>query len=103
MKIVSTSYINTASFSDPGQWLERIDFYTGILEELAKQNEVDSIEQINYNGELDRKGVKYHFLDFKKPRLYFPRRLHGFIKKLKPDVVLVNGFIFPLQIMQLRW
>lgn len=102
MKIVSTSYINTSSFSDPEQWLRRISFHTGILEELAKKQSVESIEQISYSGELERNGVHYHFLDFKKPKLYFPVSLHRYIKKLKPDLVLVNGFIFPLQIIQLR-
>ncbi len=102
MKIVSTSYTNTPEFNDPEQWLERISFYTGILDELAKKYEVESIEQINYSGSLERKGVKYHFLNFKKPKLYFPRKLHSYIKKIRPDVVLVNGFIFPLQIIQLR-
>ncbi len=102
MKIVSTSYTYTAEFSDPGQWLERINFYTGVLEELAKQHEVESIEQINYTGELKRNGVLYHFLDHKKRKLYFPRDLHRHIKKIKPDIVFVNGLIFPLQIIQLR-
>jgi len=102
MKIVSTSYVNTTAFNDPGLWLERINFYTGILEKLATHHEVESIEQINYSGVLKHKGVNYRFLNFKRPRLYFPRHLHIFIKELKPDVVFVNGLIFPLQIIQLR-
>lgn len=102
MKIVSTSYINTAGFNDPEKWLGRISFYTGILEELAKNHQVESIEQISYNGKMERKGVQYHFLNFDKRCVYFPFRLHRFIKKLSPDVVFVNGFIFPLQIIQLR-
>ena len=102
MKIVSTSYINTAAFNDPDAWLQRINFFTGILEKLAKKYQVESIEQINYGGLLERKGVKYHFLNFKKPKLYFPWQLHEYIKKLQPDIVFVNGFIFPLQIIQLR-
>ena len=102
MKIVSTSYINTSTFNDPEQWLERINFFTGILESLALQHQVESIEQINYSGVLERKGVKYHFLNFKRPTLYFPWQLHAYIKKLGPDIVFVNGFIFPLQIIQLR-
>jgi glycosyltransferase involved in cell wall biosynthesis len=102
MKIVSTSYTNTNEYTDPEAWLQRISFYTGILEELAKQHEVESIEQINYSAVLERKGVKYHFLNFKKPTLYFPWRVHNYIKKLKPDVVFVNGLIFPLQVIQLR-
>ena len=102
MKIVSTSYINTAQFTDPVAWLQRINFFTGILEALSKKYEVESIEQINYSGALERKGVKYHFLNYKKTKLYFPWQLHTYIKKLKPDIVFVNGFIFPLQIIQLR-
>ena len=72
------------------------------MEELAKQFEVESIEQINYNGRLIQHGVTYHFLNFKKKKLWFPLRLHRYIKNLNPDAVFVNGFIFPIQIMQLR-
>ena len=102
MRIVSTSYVNTKSYDDPNKWLGRISFYTGLLEELGKQHHIDSIEQINYSGKLIRNRVTYHFLDFKKQKLYFPNRLHRYIKNLNPDVVLVNGFVFPLQIIQLR-
>jgi glycosyltransferase involved in cell wall biosynthesis len=102
MKIVSTSYVNTKEYNDPGKWLDRIRFYTGLLEELASLYDVESIEQINYSGELIRNGVTYHFLNFKKKKLWFPFSLHRYIKKLKPNIVFVNGFIFPLQIIQLR-
>ncbi len=102
MKIVSTSYVNTKEFKDPEKWLGRISFYTGLLEELAKEYEVESIEQINYNGILNRNNVTYHFLNFKKRKLWFPFTLHRYIKKLSPDIVFVNGFIFPLQIIQLK-
>lgn len=103
MKIVSTSYIKTREFSDPEKWLERIDFYTGILEALAKEHEVVSFERINYKGEYIQRGVHYHFVRLSRRVIYFPWRMHRIIKKLRPEVVLINGFIFPLQIIQLRW
>jgi glycosyltransferase involved in cell wall biosynthesis len=102
MKIVFTSYINVASFNDPKQWLERIKGYVGILEALSKQHAVISIEQINYTGEFEQNGVKYYFLNFKKKKLLFPFSLHNFIKKLNPDIVLVHGMHFPLQVIQLK-
>jgi len=102
MKIVSTSYVNTNTFNNPEDWLERIRFYTDLLEELAKHYTVESIEQINYNGKLQKNETIYHFLNFKKKKLYFPFELHRYIKNLKPDIVFVNGFIFPFQIIQLR-
>lgn len=103
MKIVSTSYTNTVQFTDPVAWLQRINFYTGVLEELSKHCQVESIEQINYDGELEQNGVKYHFLNSRKQKLYFPLQLHAYVQKLRPDIVFINGLIFPLQIIQLRF
>ena len=102
MRIVTTSYINTAEFTEPLSWLDRINFHTGTLEHLARQHEVISIEQIHYNGELERNNVRYHFLNFQKPKLWFPLDLHRHITSLSPDVVWVHGLHFPLQVMQLR-
>jgi len=102
MRIVSTSYSKTPDYSDPVEWLQRILFYTGFLEELAKEHEVISIERINYEGRLTQNSVDYYFMNLSKKVVRFPLRMHRFIKEWKPDVVLVNGFIFPLQIIQLR-
>lgn len=102
MKIVSTSYVNTPSCNDPRSWLDRIGFHTGILEHLAKHHTVESIEQINYSGKLEHNGVMHHFLNYKEPISWFPRRLHRYIKNLKPDLVFIHGLIFPLQVIQLR-
>jgi glycosyltransferase involved in cell wall biosynthesis len=103
MKIVSIGYSKTEEFSDPVKWLERISFYTGLLEALAKQHHVTSIERINYEGQLKQNDVDYHFINLKSKVVRFPWRMHRLIKKMEPDVVFVNGFIFPLQIIQLRW
>ena len=103
MRIVSTSYIKSNDFTDPASWLERINFYTGILEALATRHVIFSIERINFEGRLSRAGVDYYFI--KQDHLVdrVPYRSHKLIKSLKPDLVLVNGFIFPLQVIQLRW
>ncbi len=103
MRIVSVGYSKTPEFSDPEKWLERISFYAQLLEELARQHEVSSIERINYEGEINQHEVNYHFIKLRRPIARFPFRIHRLIKKLRPDVVFVNGFIFPLQIIQLRW
>jgi len=102
MIIVSTSYSKSKEFSSPHEWLKRISFYTGILEELAKKNSVHSIERINYTGNLEQNRVHYHFIRLSKTVERFPVSIHRCIRPLKPDIVLVNGMIFPLQIMQLK-
>jgi glycosyltransferase involved in cell wall biosynthesis len=102
MRIVFTSYVSSPEFEEPLVWLNRINGYTGILEGLSKNHEVIGIEKINYKGDYFQDGVQYCFLKQRKKVLLFPFRLHQFIKKLQPDIVFINGFIFPLQIIQLR-
>jgi glycosyltransferase involved in cell wall biosynthesis len=103
MTIVSTSYVSTPEFTEPTAWLKRIAPYTGILETLAKENKVYGIERINYEGACSFQDVEYRFINLKKRKVLFPFRMHRLIKSLNPDVVLVNGLIFPLQVIQLRW
>lgn len=103
MKLVFTSYISTPEYDQPGTWLERIKAYTGILEGLSNSHTVIGIERINYKGEYEQNGVHYYFIQLKNKTVYFPWRLHRLVKKLRPDVVFINGFIFPLQVIQLRW
>jgi glycosyltransferase involved in cell wall biosynthesis len=102
MKFVFVSYVASMGFNDPQKWLHRIGFYTGILEELALYEEVISIEQIDHKGALYRNGVKYHFLKFSSLGRVLPFKLHRYIKSLTPDVVMVQGTHFPLQVILLR-
>jgi len=102
MRIVSTSYSKSPEFNRPQDWLKRISFYTGILEQLAIKNDVISIERIDYEGEYTENGVVYHFIRQEGKIAFWPFRTHRFIRKAKPDIIMINGFIFPLQIIQLR-
>jgi glycosyltransferase involved in cell wall biosynthesis len=102
MRLVFTSYSSVSEYDQPESWLTRINAYTGILEQLSKDHFVIGIERINYEGEFQQNGVQYYFLRQKKKVIRFPWRMHRLIKSLSPDIVFVNGFIFPLQIIQLR-
>jgi len=102
MKFVLASYVYTKEFNSPEAWIDRIKAYTGILEALAVNHEVVSIEQIDYEGEYVKDGVQYYFKRFAKPGSLFPRELHHFIKSQEPDVVVIQSLHFPLQVIQLR-
>jgi glycosyltransferase involved in cell wall biosynthesis len=102
MRLIFTSYISTPEFKDPIAWLRRIDGYTGILEALAREHEVISIERIDHEGNFEIKGVHYFFYRLKNGRTLFPIKMHRMIRRWSPDVIFVNGFVFPLQLIQLR-
>jgi glycosyltransferase involved in cell wall biosynthesis len=102
MRIVNLNYSVKLAYQSPQEWLGRIGFSAGILTALAKQHEVIGVEQIDYEGTYYDDNVRYEFV-----RLYYrtpllPLKLHRLVKKLRPDVVMVQGLIFPIQVMLLR-
>jgi glycosyltransferase involved in cell wall biosynthesis len=102
MHFLFTSYNSSPEFNCPRAWLARIAFYTGILENLGQTHKVTAIEHISYAGELRQNGVRYLFLPLKTKISRFPFRKHRLMKKLAPEVIFINGFIFPWQIILLR-
>ena len=102
MRLIFTSYVNSPEYDQPEEWLKRIEAYTGILQSLSYDHTVIGIERINYEGEYKQQGVHYFFIRLRRKIVRFPVRMHRLIKRLKPDVVFINGFIFPFQIIQLR-
>jgi glycosyltransferase involved in cell wall biosynthesis len=101
MKFVFASYVVTKEFDDPERWLKRIDLYAGIQGALSVGNEVISIEQINYEGRYVKDGVDYQFLKLSAFERLVPLKLHRYILSHKPDIVVIQGLHFPLQVIQL--
>ncbi|HEY4935185.1 MAG TPA: glycosyltransferase family 4 protein [Puia sp.] len=102
MRIIFLSYNYSPVIRSPEEWLDRIKFYIGWNECLAKIHTVIRVDQINYEGNFTHNGIQYYCVDDGKKKNYFPRKLNRFVKELKPDIVLVSSFLFPLQVIQLR-
>jgi glycosyltransferase involved in cell wall biosynthesis len=102
MRFVFVSYNYSPDIHSPLEWLSRVKIYVGSLECLSKKHTVMRVEQISYTGNFSHNGVQYYCVDDGKNKNYFPRKLNGFVKSLRPDVVIVSGLHFPLQVMQLR-
>ncbi len=102
MRIVSVNYSVNRAYREPQQWLSRIDFSVGVLSALAKLHEVIAIEQIACTASYQSTGVQFEFVEFYRDTPLFPVRLHRMVKQLQPDVVMVHGLIYPLQVLQLR-
>ncbi|NJM24413.1 MAG: glycosyltransferase family 4 protein [Bacteroidia bacterium] len=102
VRIVNLSYSYVRDFKDPLAWLSRIAFFTVIIKALSKHAEVHAIYHINYRGALTRDGVHYHFQPLGFWSKWMPWRFHNFVRQLRPDAVMVHGFIFPWQVWWLR-
>lgn len=101
MKFVFASYVFTNEFNNPERWLKRINLYTGIQNSLSAGNEVISIEQIDYEGNCVKNGVHHQFIRLSTFERLVPLKLHRYILSQKPDVIVIQGLHFPLQVIQL--
>lgn len=102
MTIIHLSYVRVKS-SEPNKWLDEIDFFTGILNELSKDNIVKSIHCLHYTGVVKQRGVEYHFLKRNFFQLIFPWSLHVYAKNLKPEIIVVHGLHWGWQILWLKF
>lgn len=103
MKFIFLNYHFSPDIKSPQEWTNRIHFYVGSLECLSKVHTVIRVDQINYEGNFIHNGVQYFCVKPSKNKNYIPRKLNHFVKRLEPDVVVVSSFLFPLQVVQLRW
>ncbi|HMI63577.1 MAG TPA: glycosyltransferase family 4 protein [Puia sp.] len=102
MIFVCITYTRKAQFNDPLTWLHRVRAYIGLLEALAIKNTVISIDRINYTGDITVNGVRHFFPDTGNGGLSSAWRLNNHAKKFQPGIVLVQGMIFPIQVLLLR-
>lgn len=102
MRIVFLSYHFSPDISSSEEWIERIKFYIGWNECLAKKHIVIRVDQINYKDNFEHNGIQFYCVDDGKKKNYFPGKLNRFVKKLNPDIILVSSFLYPLQVIQLR-
>lgn len=102
MKIVYVSYNYLPQFQDPLAWTERIKPFLLVPEALGQHHEVYFLGQIGYKGSFKKDNVHFVFSD-PGAKTNFPFQLHRLVRKIRPDVIVVPGFHFPLQILQLRF
>ena len=102
MQFVCITYTRKAQFSDPMAWLHRVRGYAGLLEALAQTDTVISIDRINYSGDITVNNVRHIFPNTGTSRLSSAWRLNHLASSLNPDIVLIQGMIFPIQTILLR-
>lgn len=102
MRIVHLSYAAVKEYKDPDAWLRRINFFVLLLEKMSVNHRVMSIHCINYSGTLVKGGVEYHFLKGKDNRFSTASGINKYVAALRPDVIIVHGLHFPLQVISLQ-
>ncbi len=108
MHVVLVNYAYPAHSTDPADVLGAYRTLTGWAEAVlsAGAEQVTVAQRYARNARLCRNGVEYLFLadgGARRARWWTrPDALHAAVAHLSPDIVHVNGLIFPMQVRALR-
>jgi glycosyltransferase involved in cell wall biosynthesis len=101
MIIIDLNYFYNSKVSDPAQLHEKHRQTSGHYKYLAERSELHVIKLLNFEGSEEIDNVHYHYLAGNSSKFWLPFQLHRQIKKLSPDMIIVHGFVFPIQLLLL--
>ena len=102
IKLIDVVYHSHNNVKDPLRVLELHAPSLGFVEHIKHKLDIQFIKHMDHEGIQKINDVQYIF--FKRPNKFFqiPFKTHNYIKSQKPDVIIVQGLIFPLQVIALR-
>ncbi|MGV3504798.1 MAG: glycosyltransferase family 4 protein [Adhaeribacter sp.] len=102
IKLVDLTYYAHPEFDKPEQVWDRHREALGFISFVRPPLQLEVIKHLNYEGTACLHGVKFSFFRKKNRFWTIPFHTHRYLARLKPDLVLVQGLIFPLQVLCLR-
>ena len=101
-RFIHLNYHSHRDISDPEMVIEKHKFSSGFIDFIKSRTEFVSVKHMDFEGRIQIDGINYHFFRSRNHSWYIPFCTHKFIQKQNPDVILSEGFVFPLQILFLR-
>src|SRR2546423_395254 len=102
LRVIDVVYYYHKDITDPAIVLEKHRPALGFAEYFATMVDLQMIKHLNYEGKRLVHGVSYRFFRSRNSFWYIPFKTHRYIKSQKPDVVIVEGLVFPLQLIALK-
>ena len=102
MILIDLVYFSNLDCNTPEEVLLKHKPAIGFVDYIKQKVKIILVKHCNYEGVVTKDGVDYAF--FKRPNNFFqvPFKTHKYIKSLHPDFVIINGLIFPIQVIALR-
>lgn len=102
IKLIDLNYYSHNDCSKPLELIERHWASLGFGCYIKEMLDVTFVKHMNYEGSGKLKGLSFVFFKSRNKFCFIPFKTHRFIKSEKPDVVLIQGLVFPLQLIALR-
>ena len=101
-KVVDLVHHCHKKHKDPKEVLAKEQPTLGFIAFLKDKINYTVIRHLNYEGKEITDGISYAFFKRRNAAWQIPFKTHRYIKSLDPDIVLVHGFTFPLQVIMLK-
>ncbi len=102
IKLIDLNYYCHEDLSNPATVLELHRASTGYVPYIRQQMKVELIKHMNFEGVRYLGAVKCSFFHSRTRYWHIPFKTHHYIREQQPDIVLVQGLIFPLQVIALK-
>lgn len=102
LKFIEINYHFHGEYSAPGAIIQKHRPSNLFADELKKKADILLVKHMNHESEYIENGIRYPFFKRRNSFWQVPTATHRFIANENPDIILVQGFIFPLQVMALR-
>lgn len=103
IKLIDLTYHSHLNYTRPQQVMENHAPALAFAAYLKDKIDLVFVKHSSFQQDAVMEGVPYYFFKGKNRLWSISIKSHLFIRKLKPDVVLVQGFMFPLQVIFLRF
>lgn len=102
IKLVELNYHCHTEYTTAQEVIAKHALSSGFIHFIKQRVNLLLVKHLNYEGQDIVEGIRYLFFNSRNKFWYIPFKTHRFIKKEMPDVILVQGFVFVLQVIFLR-
>lgn len=103
LTVIDLSYYAEKQFDSLRSLLDKYSSTLGYTNYISRKLNLTVIKHITQPDKLAVKGVKYFAFRSKNVFAFVPLITHRFIRYVNPDVVIIQGFTFPVQVIFLRF
>jgi glycosyltransferase involved in cell wall biosynthesis len=103
IKVIDIVYYSHNEIRDPAIVLDKHAPSMGFACFIKDEYNIEFLIHMNHEGFRSIGGNSYAFFKSRNNFWHIPFKTHDYIKKQNPDIVVVEGLGFPLQVIFLKW
>lgn len=103
MKIVNIVYHHHAEFNNPEEVIKKHAPSNGFIDFMPAQIKPVLVKHVAFEGALKKQNTDFVFFRSSNKSWYIPFKTHKYISRQQPDIVMVEGLVFPLQVIALKF